>query len=91
MSARRRHPAPPRSLRVLPRSRGGWIVTTEQDVVVSEHASATEAELAAQARLHEGDEVLLYDCYHRSRRVRVAACRSGRAQAPGTPSARSRS
>jgi hypothetical protein len=32
-----------RSLRVLPRSRGSWIVATEQDDVLSEHATANEA------------------------------------------------
>lgn len=69
MSARRRYPVGSRCLRVVPRSRGGWIVMTEQEVVMSEHATATEAELAARARLREGDELVVYDCYHRCRRV----------------------
>jgi hypothetical protein len=57
-----------RSLRVLPRSRGSWIVATEQDDVLSEHATANEAETAALARLREGEELLVFDRYHRSHR-----------------------
>jgi hypothetical protein len=44
--------------------------------VVSEHMTATEAEQAALARLRDGDELIVYDCYHRSHRVRRAAKRS---------------
>jgi hypothetical protein len=36
-------------LRVVPRRRGSWIVATEHDDVLSEHATATEAEMAAVA------------------------------------------
>jgi hypothetical protein len=57
-----------RSLRVLPRSRGSWIVATEQDDVLSEHATANEAETAALARLREGEELLVFDRYNRSHR-----------------------
>ena len=57
-----------RSLRVLPRSRGSWIVATEQDDVLSEHATANEAETAALARLREGEQLLVFDRYHRSHR-----------------------
>ena len=56
------------SLRVLPRSGGSWIVATEQDDVVSEHATANEAETAALACLREGEELLVFDRYHRSHR-----------------------
>jgi hypothetical protein len=58
-----------RSLRVLPRSRGSWIVATEQDDVLSEHATANEAETAALARLHAGDELLVFDRYYRCHRL----------------------
>lgn len=64
---------------------------TEQQVVISEHASATEAELATQARLREGDELIVYDCYHRSRRVRRAVHRSDGGPTPSAESALSRS
>lgn len=62
-------PAAPRCrcLRVLPRSRGSWIVATEQ-AVLSEHATATEAENAALAGLRDGDELLVVDHYHRRHR-----------------------
>ncbi|MGH2894601.1 MAG: hypothetical protein ACRDPM_15265 [Solirubrobacteraceae bacterium] len=59
---------PPTALRVLPRSRGTWIVATDQDEVLSEHATANEAEIAALACLREGEELLVFDRYHRSRR-----------------------
>ncbi|MGH2886238.1 MAG: hypothetical protein ACRDPA_26665 [Solirubrobacteraceae bacterium] len=55
----------PRCLRVLPRSRGSWIVATEQGDVLSEHATANEAEAAALACLREGEELLVFDRYHR--------------------------
>jgi hypothetical protein len=57
-----------RSLRVLPRPRGSWIVVTEQDHVVSEHVTVSDAELAATAWLDEGDELLVYDRHHRCHR-----------------------
>jgi hypothetical protein len=59
-SRMRRH----RCLRVLPRPRGSWIVASEREVL-SEHATATEAEDAAWARLGDGDELLVVDRYHR--------------------------
>jgi hypothetical protein len=64
MSSRRRYPGEPRCLRVVPRTRGDWIVMTEQQVAISEHASVTEAGHAVVARLREGDELVVYDCYH---------------------------
>jgi hypothetical protein len=76
MSSRRRYPGEPRCLRVVPRTRGDWIVMTEQQVAISEHASVTEAGHAVVARLREGDELVVYDCYHRSRRVHRAVHRS---------------
>jgi hypothetical protein len=51
MSSRRRYPGEPRCLRVVPRTRGDWIVMTEQQVAISEHASVTEAGHAVVARL----------------------------------------
>ena len=76
MSAHRRPSAGSRCLRVAPRSRGGWVVMSGRAGVVSEHMTATEAEQAALARLRDGDELIVYDCYHRSHRVRRAAKRS---------------
>jgi hypothetical protein len=76
MSTRRDHSTGPRCLQVAPRSRGGWVVMSGQEVVVSEHVTATEAEQAALARLRDGDELIVYDRYHRSHRVRRAAPRS---------------
>ena len=68
-----------RCLRVLPRSRGSWIVATEQDDVLSEHATATEAEIAALARLRDDEELLVIDRYHRCHRwARPEAPRSSR-------------
>ena len=61
--ATRRH----RCLRVLPRPRGSWIVAAER-AVLSEHATATEAERAALAQLRDGDELLIVDGYHRCHR-----------------------
>jgi hypothetical protein len=55
---------PLRSLRVLPRGRGSWIVATERGNVVSEHATATDAEISALECLREGDELLVFDRYH---------------------------
>jgi hypothetical protein len=55
---------------VVPEPRGGWVVVNHRGVVVSEHPSATEAELAAAARLHDGDQLVVYDRYHRCHAVR---------------------
>ena len=67
---------PCRCLRVLPRPRGSWIVATEREVL-SEHATATEAENAALARLRDGDALVVVDRYHRChRRARVKPARS---------------
>lgn len=62
-------------LRVVPRPRGGWVVVDHREVVVSEHRSATEAEFAAMAMLHDGEELVVYDRYHRCHTVRRTACR----------------
>jgi hypothetical protein len=59
---------PMRSLRVLPRPRGSWIVETERGDVLSEHATATDAEIAALGRLRANDELLVFDRYHRCHR-----------------------
>jgi hypothetical protein len=59
---------PLRSLRVQPRPRGSWIVATERGNVVSEHATATDAEISALECLREGDELLVFDRYHRCHR-----------------------
>ena len=76
MSARNVNSARARSLRVVPRPRGNWIVVSEQDDVVSEHITATEAELAALTCLREGEELVVYDRYHRCHRLRRPAPRS---------------
>lgn len=57
-----------RRLRVLPHPRGGWIVVSDQETVGAEYVTATEAELAALAGLREGDELVVYDRYHRCHR-----------------------
>lgn len=57
-------------LKVVPKPRGGWLVVNHREAVVSEHRSATEAELAASARLRDGDELVLYDRYYRCHTVR---------------------
>ena len=68
-----------RRLRVLPRPRGSWVVATEHNEVLSEHATATEAELAAVARLRQGGELVVIDRYHRRRqRTRPQAAGSTR-------------
>jgi hypothetical protein len=69
MSGRELHSGRPSSLRVLPRPRGSWIVATGRGEVLSEHATATEAELAGYASLREGEELLVFDRYHRCRRL----------------------
>jgi hypothetical protein len=61
MSTRRRDPAGSRCLTVAPRPRGGWTVMTAQRVVISEHLTASEAELAAMELLREDEEVVVYD------------------------------
>jgi hypothetical protein len=68
VSSRELHSGRPRSLRVLPRPRGSWIVATGRGDVLSEHATATEAERAGYASLREGEELLVFDRYHRCRR-----------------------
>jgi len=45
------------------------MVLTGQQVVISEHLSATEAEHAALAHLRDGDELFIHDCYHRCHRL----------------------
>lgn len=62
-------------MKVVPQPRGGWVVVDHRGVIVSEHPSATEAELAAMASLFEGDELVVYDRYHRCRTVRRTAHR----------------
>ena len=71
-----------RSLLVLPRSRGSWIVATEQDDVLSEHPTANEAETAALARLREGEQLLVFDRYHRSHRRARPHARSSSQRSP---------
>jgi hypothetical protein len=56
MSSRELGPVRSRCLRVLPRPRGSWIVATGRGNVLSEHATATEAEIAAMACLREGED-----------------------------------
>jgi hypothetical protein len=74
MSSRHRYrPDPLRARRAS--ITGGWIVITDQAGLVSEHVTATEAELAARAYVREGDELVVYDCYHRCHSARVAADR----------------
>jgi hypothetical protein len=73
MSAGRRPSAGSRCLQVAPRSRGGWVVMSGEEVVLSEHVTATDAELAARADLSEGDELVVYDCYHRCHSARRVA------------------
>ncbi|MEO6859329.1 MAG: hypothetical protein ABI323_12230 [Solirubrobacteraceae bacterium] len=62
-------------MKVVSQPRGGWVVIDHREVIVSEHRSATEAELAAMASLCEGDELVVYDRYHRCRTVRSTARR----------------
>ncbi len=77
MSSRELGQVRSRCLRVLPRPRGSWIVATGRGNVLSEHATATEAEIAAMACLREGEELLVFDRYHRChRRSRPEAPRS---------------
>jgi hypothetical protein len=77
MSSKEFVPDRPRCLRALPGSRGSWIVATEQGDAMSEHATANEAEVAALACLREGEQLLVFDRYHRChRRARPPAPRS---------------
>ena len=79
-----------RSLRVLPRPRGSWIVATERGDVLSEHATATDAEIAALDCLRADDELLVFDRYHHCRRRSRADTQRPReraVKAPGLPSA----
>jgi hypothetical protein len=69
MSARRRESRRSGCVKVVPQPHGGWVVVNPGGVVVSEHPSATEAELAAAARLRDGDQLVVYDRYHRSHTV----------------------
>ena len=64
---------------------------TEQQVVISEHASATEAGLAAPARVREGDELVGHGCFRRCRRARRAVQRSDGGPIPSVQLALSRS
>lgn len=70
MSARRRESHRSGCVKVVPQPHGGWVVVNPGGVVVSEHPSATEAELAAAARLRDGDQLVVYDRYHRCHAVR---------------------
>ncbi len=84
MTARRRAWRGSGCVKVVPQPRGGWAVVNHREVVVSEHPSATEAELEAAARLRDGDQLIVYDRYHRCHAVRRAARRSRHSnQAPG--------
>jgi hypothetical protein len=54
---------------VVPDERSTWrVYDSDADAAVSEHASATEAELAARARAGDGDaaRVVVHDRYHRA-------------------------
>ncbi len=70
MSARPRGARGHGCLKVVPKPRGGWVVVNHREVVVSEHRNATEAELAAAAKLRGGDELVVYDRYHRCHTLR---------------------
>lgn len=72
MSTWRRESRGSGCVKVVPQPRGGWVVVNQREVVVSEHPSATQAELAAAGRLREGDQLLVYDRYHRCHAVRRA-------------------
>jgi hypothetical protein len=72
-----------RCLRVVPRPRGSWTLATEQDEVLSEHATASGAEIAAVACLRAGEELVVYDRYHRChRRARPAPPSSSPRRSP---------
>jgi hypothetical protein len=57
-----------RCLRVMPRPRGSWIVANERGSVLSEHATASDGETTALGSLREGQELLVFDRYHRCHR-----------------------
>jgi hypothetical protein len=81
---------PLRSLCVLPRPRGSWIVATERVDVLSEHATATDAEIAALDCLRADDALLVFDRYHRCHRRSPGGRQRPRERAvkgPGLPSA----
>ena len=75
MSARRRGSPRASCLKVVPQPSGAWLVINDRNLIVSSHLSATEAERAATARLPDGDELVLFDRYHRCHTVRRAAHR----------------
>lgn len=75
MSAQCREPRTCDCVKVVPQPRGDWVVVNHRGVVVSEHPSATEAELAAAARLHDGEQLVVYDRYHRCHAVLGRGCR----------------
>lgn len=70
MTARPRGARGSARLKVVPEPRGDWVVLNRREVILSEHRSATEAELAAVARMAAGDELVVYDRYHRCHSVR---------------------
>ncbi len=57
-------------LKVVPKPRSGWVVVNHREAVVSEHHSATEAQQAAATSLRDGDQLIVYDRYHRCHTVR---------------------
>ena len=73
-------------LHVVPHEHMTWrVYEPDEGVPLSQHTSATEAELAAQAWAEErgADRIVVHDCYHRTRDVgpapaglRVRAVRS---------------
>jgi hypothetical protein len=66
-------PGAHRCVQIVPRPRSGWVVLAADQAVVSEHTTLTEAEQAALADLRDGDELVVYDCYHRCHRTRLIA------------------
>jgi hypothetical protein len=62
-------------IEVLPDERGAWRVVDESSAgaLISEHASATDAELAAwrYAEVLDADEIIVHDRYNR---VHVVKC-----------------
>jgi hypothetical protein len=75
MSARGRASRGSGCVKVVSQPRGGWAVVNREEVIVSEHPSATEAEQAAAARLRDGDQLVVYDRYHRCHTVHRASRR----------------
>ncbi len=69
MSALHHPPANRRCVQIEPRARSGWVVLAGDHRVISEHATVTDAERAARAHLRAGDELVIYDCYHRCHRI----------------------